>query len=160
RTRRRRCWPPTRRARPMSCARGGTASAAAPTGSSGRCSLRTGTSRGGSTRSRCGSRVAMAALVDLFAYLAVLLPGAVLVLQALAVGGVAFELLVSGPGGGEGRPEGRRASRRLVSWIALGLAAAWLLWLGLDSAVLLSTSDLGPADLIGATYVTAGAVAV
>src|SRR5262245_39415752 len=103
----------------------------------------------------------MAQLVDLFAYLSVLLRGAVLVLQSLAVGGVAFELLVLRPSSDQARPSGTESSpRRMVPWAAAGLAAAWLFWLALDSAVLVASSDLGPADVLGASYFLTGSLVI
>jgi len=93
----------------------------------------------------------MAQLVDLFAYLSVLLRGAVLVLQTLAVGAVAFDLLVLRPGGSEAQPA-REGQRRGAAWASLALAFAWLLWLALDAAVLVGTSDLDPADVLGASF--------
>src|SRR5262250_2489519 len=100
----------------------------------------------------------MAELVDLFAYLSVLLRGAVLVLQTLAVGGVAFELLVLRPRGDAANRDADPAPRRQVAFAAAFLAAAWFLWLGLDSAVLVGTSDLSTADVLGASYFLAGAM--
>src|SRR5215470_5046603 len=103
----------------------------------------------------------MAELVDLFAYLSVLLRGAVLVFQTLAVGGLAFERFVLRTRGDEGGPAaGAAASRRMVRWSAAFLAAAWLLWLGLDTAVLMSSADLAPGDILGASYFLAGALGV
>ena len=97
----------------------------------------------------------MAQLVDLFAYLSVLLRGAVLVLQTLAVGAVTFDLLVLLPAGVEARPA-RESQRRWAAWAALGLAVAWLLWLALDAAVLVGTSDLDPGDVLGASFFLTG----
>jgi putative copper resistance protein D len=103
----------------------------------------------------------MAALVDLFAYLSVLLRGSVLVLQTLAVGGVAFELLVMGNGGNAPASAAAEASpRRIVLGASLGLVGVWLLWLALDSAVLVGTSDLGLADVLGASYFLTGSVVI
>src|SRR5512143_2490867 len=99
----------------------------------------------------------MAQLVDLFAYLSVLLRGAVLVLQTLAVGAVTFDLLVLRPVGAEARPA-REGQRRWAAWAALGLAVAWLLWLALDAAVLVGTSDLGPGDVLGASFFLTGSL--
>jgi len=99
----------------------------------------------------------MAQLVDLFAYLSVLLRGAVLVLQTLTVGTVTFDLLVLRPGGAEAQPA-RQGQRRWTAWASLGLAVAWLLWLALDAAVLVGTSDLGPRDVLGADFVLTGLV--
>ena len=100
----------------------------------------------------------MAQLVDLFAYLSVLLRGAVLVFQALAVGGVGFALLVLRPLGDEaGRAEPDQ--RRVVAWASLGLGLAWMLWLALDSSVLVGTSDLVLGDVAGATFFVAGSLA-
>jgi putative copper resistance protein D len=98
----------------------------------------------------------MAQLIDLFAYLSVVLRGAVLLLQTVAVGGVVFELFVQRPSEDE---TGVTADRQpLVVWASLGLVTAWLLWLALDSAILLATSDLGLADLTGASYFLAGSL--
>jgi copper resistance protein D len=100
----------------------------------------------------------MAPLVDLFAYLSVLVRGAVLVLQTLAVGGVTFDLLVLRPGGREARPAGDD-QRRGAAWASLGLGIAWLLCLVLDSAVLVGTSDLGLGDVLGASFFLTGSLA-
>jgi copper resistance protein D len=102
----------------------------------------------------------MAELVDLFAYLSVLLRGAVLVLQTLAVGGLAFERIVLRPLAGEEGLAMSAAPLRIVRWAAAGLATAWLLWIGLDSAVLVGTSDLAPGDVLGATFFLAGGLGV
>ncbi len=99
----------------------------------------------------------MAQLVDLFAYLSVLLRGAVLVLQTLAVGTVTFDLLVLRPGGAAVRPA-REAQRRAAAWASLGLAVAWLLWLALDAAVLVGTSDMALGDVLGAGFFLTGLV--
>src|SRR5262245_37957584 len=100
----------------------------------------------------------MAQLVDLFAYLSVLLRGAVLVLQALAVGGVGFERLVLRPLGDDAGPVAE-SQRRVIAGASLALGSAWLLWLALDSAVLAGTSDLGLADIAGASFFVAGSLA-
>ena len=97
----------------------------------------------------------MAQLVDLFAYLSVLLRGAVLVLQTLAVGALTFDLLVLRPGGAAAQPA-RDRQRRSAGWASLGLALAWLLWLALDAAVLVGTSDLDPRDVLGASFFASG----
>jgi putative copper resistance protein D len=97
----------------------------------------------------------MAQLVDLFAYLSVLLRGAVLVLQTLAAGAVTFDLLVLRPEGPGARAV-REAQRRWAAWAALGLAVAWLLWLALDAAILVGTSDLLPGDVLGASFFLTG----
>ncbi len=97
----------------------------------------------------------MAQLVDLFAYLSVLLRGAVLVLQTLAVGALTFDLLVLRPGGSEAQPA-REGQRRWAAWASLGLAVAWLLWLALDAAILVGTSDLDPGEVVGASFFLTG----
>jgi putative copper resistance protein D len=99
----------------------------------------------------------MAQLVDLFAYASVLLRGAVLVLQAFAVGGVAFQLLVHRPEG-HGTRATETTERRRVAWASLGLGVAWLLWLALDSAVLVGTSDLGLPEVYGASFFLTGSL--
>ncbi len=97
----------------------------------------------------------MAQLVDLFAYLSVLLRGAVLVLQTLAVGAVGFDLFVLRPGG-SGSVPARGGQRRWAAWAALGLALAWVLWMALDAAILVGTSDLDLGDVLGASFLLTG----
>jgi putative copper resistance protein D len=91
----------------------------------------------------------MTQLIDLFAFLSVLLRGLILSLQTIVVGGVAFELAVLRGDGGVVTPPRRR---RLVPWACLGLALAWLLWLALDTAVLMGSSGFSLADVSGAGY--------
>jgi putative copper resistance protein D len=100
----------------------------------------------------------MAQLVDLFAYLSVLLRGAVLVFQAVAVGGVAFALVVLRSAGPDTR-QAQERQRRLTARAALGLSVAWVLSLALDSAILVGTSGLAPGDLLGANFFLTGSVA-
>src|SRR5262249_60876048 len=96
------------------------------------------------------------------AYPAVLPGGAVLVFRRSAGGGLAFERIVLLPHASDAGPAIPAAAtpRRIVRWAAAGLAGAWLLWLGLDSAVLVGTSDLAAGDVLGATYFRAGALGV
>ncbi|MBV8552112.1 MAG: CopD family protein [Acidobacteriaceae bacterium] len=88
----------------------------------------------------------MAQFLDLFGFLSVLLRAATLSFGAIAVGGVAFSLIVrrgSAPSA---------SSSRLLSISAFCLAATELSYVLANSAILASTADLSLRELIGASY--------
>ncbi|WP_448205962.1 CopD family protein [Azospirillum sp. sgz302134] len=104
----------------------------------------------------------MALLTDIFGFLSVLLRGLVLVGTMTAVGGCAFLLLLARPlrpalipyaDGIETR------SRRLLRGASVGLAVVVAADAALGLAVLAGTTDLPLAELWGADFVVAGAVA-
>lgn len=101
----------------------------------------------------------MAQLLDLFAYLSVVLRGFTLAFQSLVIGGVTFALCVIGPLSRSFATElavMARSYRRLIVGSALALAATQLLLLSLDSMILIGTSDMRLGEIAGANFFLAG----
>jgi putative copper resistance protein D len=101
----------------------------------------------------------MTQFLDIFGFLSVLLRGLALAFEALAVGGVIFQLWIARD----------FATRKAWNWVALAATLLVITQLDIvaaDSAILLSTTDLSPANIAGADFVTAsilmigGAIAV
>jgi copper resistance protein D len=101
-------------------------------------------------------------LLNLYGYLSVLTRALTLAFQSLVVGGVVFRLYVARPvpnsvsnsdlGSGDGR--------MLLTFSALGLIAAQLAGMTINSTVLVLTEQLSLAQLAGATFFVAGVVVV
>ena len=94
-------------------------------------------------------------LADLFDFFSVVLRAATLVFQSLLLGGVLFALWVAR--GSTNTPEDnleivRRSSLRLLRASALGLAVAQILYLYVNSTVLMGTADIGFRDVVGANF--------
>lgn len=88
----------------------------------------------------------MALLVDIFGFVSVLLRGLALSAQSIAIGGVAFLLILAWPlqpALGTVGAEIVARSRRLLAWSALSLAAVELLTLGLQATILAGTLQIG-----------------
>ena len=105
----------------------------------------------------------MALLVDLFGYLAIILHGLVIAAQSAAIGSVIFLVCLARPLAWMLGAEGTLTLRdtiRIAITAALALAAGEALTLGLDAAVLSSTLDLPPLDLIGAQFAQAGTIKI
>ncbi|HVM78536.1 MAG TPA: CopD family protein [Stellaceae bacterium] len=103
----------------------------------------------------------MAFFLDIFGYLSVILRGLVLTAQSLTVGGIAFLLLLARPlaaGLGAGGESLERRSRGLLRWSALAFAAAELVSVAVQCAVLMGTVDIGLGDALGADFAIAGLV--
>ena len=97
-------------------------------------------------------------LVDLFAYLSVILRAGTLVFQSLLLGGVLFVLWVArvSPVSSD-ESDGIQASCwRLLRISAIGLAVAQLLYLYVNSAVLMATAEIGIGSVVGADFFIAG----
>jgi putative copper resistance protein D len=102
----------------------------------------------------------MATLLDIFAFLSVVIRGAVLVTQSFVVGGIAFLLLMRGVAkelGADGEHLEVRA-RKFLFWSALAFTLAELAVVGVQCAVLMGTVDLELADVVGAGFALAGLV--
>jgi putative copper resistance protein D len=100
----------------------------------------------------------MTTLLDIFAFLSVVIRGVVLVTQSFMVGGIAFLLLMRGAArelGAEGALVELRA-RRLLLGSALAFTAAELAFVAVQCAVLMGTVDIGLADVLGADFALAG----
>jgi putative copper resistance protein D len=103
----------------------------------------------------------MALFVDLFGYFSVVLRGCTLAAQALALGGVAFLLVVARPRAPRLGDVGHRLLARCRLGIALAsvaLAVFALLSLGADLAALVQILGLETADPLHADFVRAGLV--
>jgi len=95
-------------------------------------------------------------LLDIFAFISVLLRGITLALEALTVGGVIFVMTIA-----------RKTSSSMVHDLSRFpilfstlLAITQVLFVGATSAILMNSADLTWADVIGARYCAAGAVIV
>jgi putative copper resistance protein D len=100
----------------------------------------------------------MATLLDIFAFLSVVIRGAVLVTQSFVVGGIAFLLLMRGVAkelGADGERLELRA-RRFLLWSALAFTLAEVAVVAVQCAVLMGTVDLELADVMGADFALAG----
>ena len=101
----------------------------------------------------------MALLVDLFGYLSILLHGLSIVAQSLALGGVAFIVLLARPLRARLGVEGSavlEASTLIAAWGAAGLVLAEAATIALQSAVLTATIDIPLTEALGAGFAIAG----
>lgn len=99
----------------------------------------------------------MALLVDLFGYLSIVLHGAAIVGQSMALGGVVFLLLLARPFADQ-YPEGAETARRtarVAGWAALGLAVAEALTLAMQAAVLVDTVGISVPSALTSASATA-----
>jgi putative copper resistance protein D len=87
-------------------------------------------------------------LLDIFAFLSVLLRGFTLAFEALTVGGVIFLLAIAG---GAGQPISRDLSRYLKCFSVL-LILTQIGFVGANSAILMSSADLTWTDVRGANF--------
>src|SRR5664279_3157916 len=100
-------------------------------------------------------------LVDLFAFLSVILRAGTLVFQSLLLGGVLFVLWVSRTSPGVSPDSIARiqaSSWRLLRISAIGLAIVQLAYLYVNSAVLMVTAEIGLDGVIGANFFISGAI--
>ncbi len=103
----------------------------------------------------------MLKLVDIFAYLAVVLRAGTLICQSLLLGGLLFLYWIARPSpeiteGGFARV--RSASLRMFRAAALALVVVQIGYLYVNSAVLMATADIGLAGVAGANFFIAGSV--
>ena len=100
-------------------------------------------------------------LVDLFSFLSVVLRAGTLVFQTVLLGGVLFLLWTarSSPAASEESIARLRASSwKLLRLSAVGLAIVQLLYLYVDSAVLMATADIGFGGVVGANFFISGSI--
>jgi copper resistance protein D len=100
-------------------------------------------------------------LVDLFSFLSVVLRAGTLVFQSVLLGGVLFVLWTarSSPAASEESMARVRASTwNLLRLSAVGLAIVQLLYLYVDSAVLMASADIGFSGVVGANFFISGSV--
>ena len=103
----------------------------------------------------------MVKLVDIFGYLAVLLSAGTLIGQSLLLGGLFFLFWVARPGS-EIPPDRlisvRASALKLFRFSAIGLAIVQVLYLYVNSAVLMASAEIGFREAMGANFFIAGAV--
>jgi len=100
-------------------------------------------------------------LVDLFSFLSVVLRAGTLVFQSVLLGGVLFVLWTarSSPAASEESIARVRASSwKLLRLSAVGLAIVQLLYLYVDSAVLMASADIGFSGVVGANFFISGSI--
>ena len=100
-------------------------------------------------------------LVDLFSFLSVVLRAGTLVFQSVLLGGVLFVLWTarSSPDASEESIARVRASSwKLLRLSAVGLAIVQLLYLYVDSAVLMASADIGFSGVVGANFFISGSI--
>jgi putative copper resistance protein D len=104
----------------------------------------------------------MALLLDIFGFLSVVLRGVVLSAQSLVIGGIVFLGVIVGPVAERLGAAGAAATargRRLLSWSALTLACAELVFIVLECVVLAGTMDIPLGLAFGAGFARFGLVA-
>jgi copper resistance protein D len=97
----------------------------------------------------------MALLLDLFAYLSVIVHGLTIVAQSMALGGVLFLVFLARPFEAELGEAGvaiRRRTRQIAFWSMLGLVLAEGATLALQGSVLAGTVDLDLMGVLGAEF--------
>lgn len=105
----------------------------------------------------------MELLVDIFGFLTVLLHGATITAQSIAMGGAIFLMALALPLGSAMGPDAatiHRRARAVTGIAALALATFALTMGSLQSAVVVGTTDLKLSDLWGANFVNAATVKV
>ena len=104
----------------------------------------------------------MALLLDIFGFLSVVLRGLVLTAQSLAIGGIAFLVLLAYPLRRELGASGEAAFEhccRLLLWSAIAFAALELAFVLLECLVLAGTVDISLVEALGAAFARFGLIA-
>ena len=100
-------------------------------------------------------------LVDIFAYLSVILRAATLIGQSLLLGGVLFLFWIARPKAELGETSLERVrflSLRTFRIAALALVVVQALYLYVNSAVLMATAEIGLREVMGANFFIAGSI--
>jgi copper resistance protein D len=100
-------------------------------------------------------------LVDLFSFLSVVLRAGTLIFQSVLLGGVLFVLWVarrSPDASDESIDRVQASSWKLLRLSAVGLAIVQLLYLYVDSAVLMASADIGFGAVVGANFFISGSI--
>ncbi len=103
----------------------------------------------------------MSLLIDLFGYLSVVIHGATITAQSIALGGVLFIVLLLRPLSPQLGSTGQDIERTCIAiaaWSALALVLCEAAGVGLQAAVLMGTVDLPLVDALHANFATAGLV--
>ncbi len=105
----------------------------------------------------------MALLIDLFAYLSIVLHGLTIAAQSAMLGGVLFLVWLArplAPGLGAAGAAIQAGTARIAVWSALTLILCEALALAMQTAVLASTVDLKILQIVGAGFFSAGMVKI
>jgi putative copper resistance protein D len=97
----------------------------------------------------------MALLLDLFAYLSVIVHGLTIVAQSMALGGILFLVFLARPFAaelGEAGVQIRQRTRRIAFWSMLALILAEATTLALEGSILVGTVDLDVMGVLGAEF--------
>src|SRR5271165_4814838 len=100
-------------------------------------------------------------LVDLFAFLSVVLRAGTLVFQSVLLGGVLFVLWTARPSAdasAESITRVQDSSWKLLRLSALGLAIFQIGYLYVNSAALMVTAEIGIGDVVGANFFVSGSI--
>ncbi|MFZ0795587.1 MAG: CopD family protein, partial [Candidatus Korobacteraceae bacterium] len=103
----------------------------------------------------------MLKLVDIFGYLSVLLRAGTLIGQSFLLGGLLFMYWIARPAqevSTDSLERVRMRSQRMFRGAAISLAVVQLLYLYVNSAVLMATAEIGLRDVAGANFFLAGSV--
>ncbi len=103
----------------------------------------------------------MLKLVDIFGYLSVLLRAGTLIGPSFLLGGLLFMYWIARPApqvSTDALERVRTRLRRMFRVAAIALAVVQLLYLYVDSAVLMATAEIGLRDVVGANFFLAGSV--
>ena len=102
----------------------------------------------------------MRQLVDLFGFLSVVLRAGTLVFQSLLLGGIVFVLWTSRgvPGNPESIQRVQSGSWTLLRFSTIGLIVMQVLYLYVNSAVLMTTAEIGFRAVIGANFFLSGSI--
>ena len=103
----------------------------------------------------------MLKLVDIFGYLAVILSAATLVAQSLLLGGLVFSFWIARPSANladDSLERVRSRSLRLFRSSAIGLVLIQLLYLYVNSTVLMASAEIGFREVMGANFFIASSI--
>ncbi len=102
----------------------------------------------------------MQQLVDLFGFLSVVLRAGTLIFQSLLLGGIVFILWTARgvPGNPESIQKMQSGSWTLLRLSTIGLIVMQVLYLYVNSAVLMTTAEIGFRDVIGANFFLSGSI--
>jgi copper resistance protein D len=103
----------------------------------------------------------MIKLVDIFGYLSVLLNAGTLICQSLLIGGLLFMYWIARPSveiAADGLERVQSLALRWFGFAALALAAVQILYLYINSAVLMATAEIPFSEVTGANFFIAGSI--
>ncbi|MGB7556273.1 MAG: CopD family protein, partial [Candidatus Korobacteraceae bacterium] len=102
----------------------------------------------------------MQQLVDLFGFLSVVLRAGTLIFQSLLLGGIGFILWTARgvPGNPESIQKMQSGSWTLLRLSTIGLIVFQVLYLYVNSAVLMTTAEIGFREVIGANFFLSGSI--